>query len=221
MSSISNTETTKRLAGANPPGLHLPISYVVIAAIWAAAIVALSLNGTFHPVGSAPPPAMPVAILLPPALFLLAYRLMPSVRDWVASLELAAVTAFQAWRIMGGVFLFLWYYGDLPTLFAWPAGLGDVLVGLAAPWVTAAVIRQSAGWRGKSMALITAGLLDFVVAVGSGILTISGGPLAVAGAPGSELVNAFPLVMVPAFFVPMFIIFHLIAWIKLRNEFQS
>jgi len=92
------------------------------------------------------------------------------------------------------------------------------MVGLAAPWVTAAVIHKSAGWRRKSAALIIAGLLDFLNAVGSGILAANGGPLAVAGAPGSELVNAFPLVLIPAFFVPMFIIFHLIVWITLYSE---
>jgi hypothetical protein len=218
MSSISNTRET---ADAIPRGLHIPIVYGILIAAWAAGVAALSLNGTFIPVGSAPPPAIPVAILLPPALFLLAYRMMPSVRAWVSALDLGAVTALQGWRIMGGVFLFLWYYGDLPALFAWPAGLGDVLVGLAAPWVTAAVINKSAGWRRKSMTLIAAGLVDFVVAVASGVLTVTGAPLAVAGGPGSELVNAFPLVMVPAFFVPMFIIFHLIAWIKLRNEIRN
>jgi len=206
---------------ANPRGLHIPMAYAIIVVVWVAAIVALSLNGTFLSVGSAPPPAMPVAILLPPALFLLAYRTMPSVRTWVCALDLAAVTALQGWRIMGGVFLFLWYYGDLPAIFAWLAGLGDVLVGLAAPWVTAAVINKTAGWRRKSATLIAAGLFDFVIAVASGILTVSGGPLAVAGAPGSELVNAFPLVLIPAFAVPMFIIFHLIAWIKLRSEIQN
>ncbi len=218
MSSISNTNDTP---DANPRGLHIPAVYVILIAAWAAGVTALSLNGTFLPIGSAPPPTMPVAILLPPALFLLAYRMMPSVRAWVSALDLAAVTALQGWRIMGGVFLFLWYYGDLPAIFAWLAGLGDVLVGLAAPWVTAAVINRSAGWRRKSITLITAGLVDFVVAVTSGILTVSGAPWAIAGEPGSELVNAFPLVMVPAFFVPMFIIFHLIAWIKLRNDIRD
>ncbi len=218
MSSISNSyETTD----ANPRGLHIPVSYAILIAAWAAAVTALSLNGTFLPVGSAPPPAIPVAILLPPALFLLAYRTMPSVRAWVSALDLAAVTALQGWRIMGGVFLFLWYYGDLPALFAWLAGLGDVLVGLAAPWITAAVINKSAGWRRKSATLIAAGLVDFVVALASGVLTVTGAPLAVAGGPGSELVNAFPLVLIPVLAVPMFIIFHLIAWIKLRNDIQS
>ncbi len=221
MNTMPDTNNPAEATHARSPGLHLPPSYIIILLAWSASVIALSMNGVFLPIDSMPPPAMPVAILLPPAIFLTAYRLMPSVRAWVASLDLAAVTALQSWRILGGVFMMLWFYDLLPALFAWPAGLGDVLVGLAAPWVTAAVIHKSPGWRRKSMALITAGLLDFVLAVTSGILTVAGGPLALEGEIGSNLVNAYPLVLIPALIVPIFIIFHLIAWIKISREFRD
>jgi len=218
MTDTSATETGEQGPGAKAPGLYLPVSYAVIVVVWAAIVVGLSLAGAFLPVGSAPPPAMPAAILVPPAVFLLAHRALPSVRAWVASLDLAAVTALQGWRVMGGVFMFMWFYGQLPTAFAWPAGLGDVAVGLAAPFVTASVVAKAEGWQRRSKILIAAGLLDFAVAVGTGISSISGGPLAFEGQPGSELVNAFPLVLIPALAVPMFIIFHLIAWLKLHGR---
>jgi hypothetical protein len=221
MNTISVTNNAADAAHARLPGLHLPLSYIIILLAWSASVIALSMNGVFLPIDSMPPPAMPIAVLLPPAIFLTAYRLMPSVRAWVASLDLAAVTALQSWRILGGVFMMLWFYDLLPALFAWPAGLGDVLVGLAAPWVTAAVIHKSPGWRRKSMALIAAGLMDFVLAISSGILTVAGGPLALEVEIGSDLVNAYPLVLIPALIVPMFIIFHLIAWIKIRREFSA
>ncbi len=46
--------------------------------------------------------------------------------------DIGLVTSFQAWRVAGFVFLPLLAFGHLPGLFAWPAGLGDVAVGLAA-----------------------------------------------------------------------------------------
>lgn len=221
MNTISATNSPEDAAHARPPGLHMPLSYIIILLAWSASVIALSMNGVFLPIDSMPPPTMPVAILLPPAIFLLAYRMMPSVRAWVASLDLAAVTALQSWRVVGGIFMMLWFYDLLPALFAWPAGIGDILVGLAAPWVTAAVIHKSPGWRRKSMALITAGMLDFILAIVSGILTVAGAPLALEGEIGSDLVNSYPLVLIPALIVPIFIILHLIAWIKIRREFRS
>lgn len=214
----SALEGTGREGGPSAPGLYLPVALAPLVAVWAAIVVAASLAGAFLPVDGAPPPGIPIAILAPPALFYLAYRTVPSVRAWVAALDLAAVIALQGWRVLGAVFLFLWFYGQLPAAFAWPAGAGDVAVGLAAPFVAAAVIHKAGNWRRRAKVLIIAGMIDFVVAVGTGVVSVSGGLLAMAGQPGSELVNAFPLVLVPALFVPMFIIFHMIAWIKLERE---
>jgi hypothetical protein len=60
-------------------------------------------------------------------------------------LDLRLLTALQGGRVIGFVFLALYAHGLLPGLFAWPAGLGDVLVGGAAPFVLLAQIQQDAG----------------------------------------------------------------------------
>jgi hypothetical protein len=46
--------------------------------------------------------------------------------------------AIQLYRALGVIFLILYGTGKLPGLFAWPAGLGDVLVGVLAPVVAIA-----------------------------------------------------------------------------------
>jgi hypothetical protein len=63
-----------------------------------------------------------------------------------------------------------------------------------------------------------AGLFDFVVAVGSGsLVSITGSGLLsgeMAGTASMAPMNALPLVMIPGFLVPIFIILHLIALIQ-------
>src|SRR6185437_8157592 len=52
---------------------------------------------------------------------------------FVLALDLRFVAAVQAWRWAGLEFLTLYTYGILPGVFAWPAGLGDMIVGFSAP----------------------------------------------------------------------------------------
>jgi hypothetical protein len=47
----------------------------------------------------------------------------------------------QLYRALGVIFLILYASGKLPGLFAWPAGVGDIFVGLTAPLVGAAYAR--------------------------------------------------------------------------------
>ena len=77
----------------------------------------------------------------------------------------------QLYRVFGVIFLILYATGKLPGLFALPAGLGDVLVGVLAPVVAIAYRR---GPR-ENTYLVSAwnlfGLADLVVAVTAGFLT--------------------------------------------------
>ena len=41
----------------------------------------------------------------------------------------------QTWRVLGGTFLFLYAFDLRPALFAFPAGLGDMAVGVGAVFV--------------------------------------------------------------------------------------
>jgi hypothetical protein len=60
------------------------------------------------------------------------------------AVDLPLLTAVQAWRFAGFGFLALFVYGVLPGIFAWPAGLGDMMIGLTAPWVALALARRPA-----------------------------------------------------------------------------
>lgn len=127
------------------------------------------------------------------------------------------LTGVQLYRALGGIFLVLYGAGQLPGLFAWPAGLGDVLVGVLAPVVALAYARGP----GNNGDLVTAwnifGLLDLIVAVGCGFAT-SPSPVQLAAFDRpNELITAFPLVLIPTYLVPVSVLLHLVSLAKLRR----
>jgi len=123
----------------------------------------------------------------------------------------------QLYRALGGIFLILYAAGKMPGLFAWPAGLGDVLAGVLAPVVAIAY------WRGprENADLVFAwnlfGIADLVVAVTAGMLSSPSPFQLFAFDLPNELVSQFPLVLIPAFLVPVSVLLHLASLTKLRR----
>ena len=71
-----------------------------------------------------------IAVLGPPTVFAVAYAASARVRSLALGLDLRLLTAMQAWRVIGGMFLVLMWLRVLPGTFAWPAGIGDLVVGM-------------------------------------------------------------------------------------------
>jgi hypothetical protein len=134
----------------------------------------------------------------------------------LAAIPLPWLTGIQFYRVLGFNFLMLFSLGLLPAEFAIPAGWGDVGVGLAAPVVGYLFYK---GYRWSCLALLSwniAGILDLVVAVATGFLS-SPGPFQVFAleAP-NELITSSPLVLVPLYAVPLSILLHLVALMRLK-----
>jgi hypothetical protein len=113
------------------------------------------------------------------------------------------------WRLVGLVFLVLMANGQMPALWALPAGIGDVIVGATAPWIA----RQVETPQGRRRAVIfnLFGMGDLVVAVGLGIMTSPGPAQVFPTTPTSELATHFPLALVPTFLVPLAFALHVIS----------
>jgi hypothetical protein len=193
----------------------LPV-WIVVAA-WAALSFILNVLGVF----ATPPDKLPLALLVavigPPILFVIAYSLSTYVRTVSLSLDLRLLTAMQAWRIIGAMFLVLMTFRLLPGIFAWPAGVGDVIVGAYAPFVVLAISRRSQGWHKHVVLLNVLGLLDFVGAIGGGLL---GGrsPIGILGSDvTTDILQQLPLSLIPTFAVPFWIILHIVSLIKVRK----
>lgn len=199
------------------PALSVAGSSVALGlALWFVLVLSLGARDVFVTPGDRRPLALLIAVAAPIILFLAGFWASHSLRGFVRAADLRFMTAIQAWRIGGFSFLALYTYGILPGYFAWPAGLGDIAIGATAPWIIAVLmLERSFGGSKTFMAWNIFGILDLVVAVGSGAfgpLFIDGDVLGRATAPMSYL----PLVLVPAFFVPLFIILHLIALSQAR-----
>lgn len=162
----------------------------------------------------------PIAItaIVPVALFLALYGLSTRFRTFVLSQDIQMLTMVQHWRVIGFVFLALYAFGILPGLFAWPAGLGDVALGIAALFVVQRM-RRDADFvltRGY-LRFHLLGLLDFAVAIFTAALATGAFPELVAGGVTSAPMDVWPLNIFPSFLVPAFIILQLTAILKVRH----
>jgi hypothetical protein len=116
-------------------------------------------------------------------------------------------------RILGVVFLILMIQGQLPAAFALPAGLGDIAIGVAAPFLARRVARGRAARRAV-VRFHVLGVLDLIVAVGTAAL-ITSGLLDVT--PSTELLRLLPLALVPTAAVPLAVALHIVALRQLQT----
>jgi len=186
-------------------------------AVWLGGVLALAAAGAFAGSPTRPPLGILLAVVLPPLILAVLYRLLARFRAFALAVDLRWLTAIQAWRVVGMMFLVLYAFGLLPGLFAWPAGLGDAAVGLAAPFVLTAILQATPTWPRRVFWLNIAGLIDFAGALGTGVLTSDSAIGFLAdGLPHADL-GALPLCLVPAFAVPLWIVFHMASLLQLRQ----
>lgn len=184
---------------------------------WLAVVVILGARGVFVAANGAPPLALLIGLLAPLSFFLIAYRTIPAVRELILSADLRLIVGIQAWRWAGFGFLTLYTYRVLPGIFAWPAGLGDMAIGVTAPLVLAALLRRPGFVADKRfVAWNLSGILDLTVAVSIGALVPLLAPNlygTVSTAPMTQL----PLVLIPTYLVPTFLMLHLTALFQARR----
>jgi hypothetical protein len=188
-----------------------------VLAFWFVAVLLLGATGAMaRPPGTPPFPIL-IAATAPLIAFLGAYLGWPAFRANILSLDLFLATSIQAWRWAGLGFLALYAYGVLPGAFAWPAGLGDIAIGVTAPWVAVVLVRRP-GFAASPVFMVwnLLGILDLVVA-----LSIGGVSSALASGAAGEVTTGpmaqLPLVLIPAYFVPLFVMLHLAALFQARR----
>jgi hypothetical protein len=186
--------------------------------IWLLVVLPLGAAGLFVRPPGAPPIPILIGAVVPLALFLAAYGSSAEFRAYVLTGDLALTTAVQAWRAGGLGFLALYANGVLPGSFAWPAGLGDIAIGATAPWVALALVRRP-GFVTSPVFVVwnLLGIFDLVVAVTLGALS-SVRAFGFAGEVTTAPMAHLPLVLIPAYLVPMFIMLHLAALFQARRH---
>jgi hypothetical protein len=196
-------------------------SLALVLGIWFLLVVSLGGSGAFSASPGSPPVAIALAVVVPLLLFFAWLRLWRSFRDFVLSLDLRLIAGVQAWRWAGFGFLALYAHNILPGMFALPAGLGDMAIGITAPWIMLTLVRQPAFVASATFVRWNVlGIIDLVVAVSLGALSAmltTGAPGEVSSAPMATL----PLLLIPAFLVPLFLMLHTAALLQSRQAAHS
>ena len=192
----------------------------VALALWLGLVSFLASQGAF--VGSANSPPLPIffGVAIPLAVFLAAYFGSSPFRDFILGADLRFVAAMQAWRWAGGQFFWLYAWSVLPGLFAFPAGFGDMAIGFSGPWIVLGLARNPLFAASRRFVIWNIlGIVDFVVAVSMGVLSsgLFHGINGLNGNVTTSAMNRLPLVIIPAFAVPLFTMLHLTALFQARR----
>lgn len=164
----------------------------------------------------APPTYLGAFIILPIAAFTALYLSNKEFRVFANSIDLSLIVGAHLWRYVGMGFLIAFLFGRLPAQFAIPEGLGDIIAAVFA-YPLALALRSNKAVRGYFIAWNIFGLVDLVSAVTVGVL-YSEGPFGILRTGVSTaLMTTFPVNLIPAFFVPLFIMLHVLALVR-RKE---
>ena len=212
-------EALKENVGAEINDHHSNVRSVVAVAmaLWFGLVFLLGARGAF--VGSADSPPLPIffGVAIPLAVFFAAYFGWSAFRAFVLGVDLRLAAAMQAWRWAGFGFLALYAHRVLPGLFAFPAGLGDMAIGVTAPWIVLGLIRDPLFATSRRYVVWNIlGITDLVVAVTMGTLS-SGFLHGLTGNVTTGPMAQLPLVLIPAYFVPFFIMLHVTALSQARR----
>jgi len=212
----SEKEMTPSQSAGNRSSIRLLAAIALT--LWLVLVFVLGAKGAFVRPPDTPPFPILLGATIPLVLFLAAYFASGAFKAFVLASDVRLGAAIQAWRVGGLGFLALYVHGVLPGLFALPAGLGDIAIGVTAPWIALALVRQPAFAASRLFVIWNIlGILDLVVAVGTGALS-SGFLAGFAGNITTAPMARLPLLLIPAYFVPLFVMLHLAALFQVRRS---
>jgi hypothetical protein len=178
---------------------------VVAVLVWFGVAVVLGAAGAFR---SLRPPA-PQLVLAGLTLLVLAATVgIAPLRRWATDVDVRVLVALHLTRILAGAwFLVLYRRGELPYAFAVPGGIGDVVVGVLALGLLAAVAPDTSGARRLYGVWNVLGLIDILFVVGTAVRIATADPEAMAA------LLRLPLSVLPTWLVPLIIASHtILAW---------
>jgi hypothetical protein len=157
--------------------------------VWFAATPLLAQSGLFRGVG------IPLALVLT-LIFGFVLLFSPTFRKLLTITPMHWIIGMQVFRVLGGMWLIGYVQGQLPGMFALPAGIGDTLTGLTAPVVAYWFSKNGKGARLIAFIWCLFGTLDLLDAITLANLT------------NPALIAVLPFVLIPAFGVPRSLVLH-------------
>ena len=179
--------------------------------IWFVAVLSASAMHLFQNVLNGFGLGIAVAALAPLIAFSLWFAASEGFRDFASSLNPRVLTSVQFGRIVGFTFVLLEARNALPAIFAMAAGYGDMFIGATAGF--AAWKLAEPAHRNSFIFWQALGILDLISAVGLG----STAGLIDPRGPSMGAMTVLPLSLIPTFFVPLFMMLHVICIAQARN----
>jgi hypothetical protein len=200
--------------GVNPrkSALGAATAAVVLAA-WATGSALFAQHGGYHTQLGKQPPWLPLEAVAAIVTLLFATRIPYVARALSGPASARRFLWPHVFRVAGISFVISMLLGDMPALFAVPAGLGDIAVGLAEPLVARRVrSRQS---NRAEIWLNVLGLIDLLTAMILGGLTAF---QIVHVSPVNSAIGAFPLALTPTVGVPVLFALHVLTLRRSRSS---
>lgn len=191
---------------------------LAVVAVWfLAAFIGGVMNIFYQP--GVPPLTVGLFLLVPIGGFTLAYAVSP--RMWYAldRIPLWLITIAHVWRFVGLGFVVGALIHLLPPQFGFPEGLGDFVTALFCLPLALAIRKGSHAPRLRVafIAWNVFGLIDLLSAISMGILYSPSSFGVLRTDISSALMTTFPVSLIPTFFLPLFILLHMLA-LKRRGE---
>jgi hypothetical protein len=186
-----------------------------IIAVWFLFALSASAMGLFTNNANRIGVSVALAAGIPILLFFWWLAASPGIRQFALSLNPVTLTLAHSMRIVGITFVVLEARDVLPAVFAWPAGYGDIFMGVTATF--AAWKLAHPGRRGSFILWQFLGIADLVTAVALGT---TAGLLSPDG-PSMLPMTVLPLSLIPTFIVPLLLMLHVIAIAQARTWKRS
>lgn len=194
----------------------LPVA-LVLAGIAAVDLV-MGSRGAFYFSPQSRVPYLPIGIALPLLSGAIGLAAFPALREAVQRIPQERLVGINALRVLGVMFVALYLQGLLPAAFALTAGIGDILVGMSALVISARMRRGDASVKSSAVVWNLAGILDLVVALTLGFLSSTSPLRLVFENPPSDAVTLLPMVLIPVFAVPIFLMLHAVSLARLLSR---
>jgi hypothetical protein len=178
-----------------------------VLSLWAVVATMLAYRGAFQPheLESVPPVGLNLIVVL--SVLFASLVTSTSMRGLLT--RQPSLIRLHLWRLVGIVFLVLMLRGQVPALWALPAGIGDILVAITAPWVARDV--ETPRGRRRAITWNLFGMADLIVAVGLGTMLSPGATQVIETAPTTVFMTQFPMALVPTFLVPLAFTLHVVS----------
>ncbi|MEM7207580.1 MAG: hypothetical protein AAF434_07140 [Pseudomonadota bacterium] len=161
----------------------------------------------------------PLGALIVPLCWVTPSLVLWIYRDWFLESPLSQrwLLGLQVWRVIGGVFVIEYTRANIPAIFAFPAGFGDIAVGVLAAGVLLAYRFREQLPRWSIVAVLILGVLDFISAFFFGYFS-SDGPAQLFFPEITNNTLMYPTGLIPLFLVPYAIFFHTLSYLSLKRQ---